>query len=219
MDWLTGSIDDIQKYIVLVTAVAGILAVVAGKYLTNLFLKFIRIPFVAAWNFLNKTELKQNISDIAVQLCKITDKLEEMHDRINENNDASIAVEEAVIQLKARQEQLVVKIKAILEQPAFSPSFETDDHGNFLWVSASFSKLVGRSSQEILGWGWTNIIEESESERVRDSWELAIKENRVFEMRFNINTINGVSNVYCRAEPAHLRGNGHGWFGFFNIIK
>lgn len=80
--------------------------------------------------------------------------------------------------------------------------FETDGLGRYTWVNRTYLRWVGRSLEQVLGYGWVNSLGLEAREHVREEWERAISERREFSMRYKLRDICGHEfAVDCVAVP------------------
>lgn len=80
--------------------------------------------------------------------------------------------------------------------------FETDGLGRNTWVNRTYLRWVGRSIEQVLGYGWVNSIGRDDRDHVREEWERAISERREFSMRYKLRDSNGHEfAVDCVAVP------------------
>jgi PAS domain S-box-containing protein len=150
--------------------------------------------------------LKTAVKDIATQMADLAEIFKQRGLAIADVADALTALKTQVESLQhtvdAKNNAIVAKFTAMLDQPNTPPLFETDAVGECVWVSASYTAMTGRPISELLGWGWTNAIHPSDIADVRSSWERSIREERIFEHTYRFVSVSGtVTKVKCRATP------------------
>jgi PAS domain S-box-containing protein len=128
---------------------------------------------------------------------------------------------DAIDRIEKRQVLMEHREKAILSEAAI-PVFQTDAHGNCVWVNKNYQKIAGRPFEEICGRGWENIIHIDEQKRVIDEWDMAIRNKRDFESTYHVvNRESGtIYNVRCKASAMKdISGQCIGWFGVMKILQ
>jgi PAS domain S-box-containing protein len=142
-------------------------------------------------------------------LKTLTGRLGELSNRVG---DLQTSVEN-------KNNAIIAKFTAMLDQPNTPPLFETDANGEYIWVSASYIALTGRSLSELLGWGWTNAVHKDDVLEVRQAWELCIDDGRIFEHAHRFTAVSGiVTKVHCRATPIINNQEITGWIGVVEIL-
>ena len=150
--------------------------------------------------------LKTAVKDIATQMADLAGIFKQRGLAIADVGDALSALKTQVEVLQssvdAKNNAIVAKFTAMLDQPNTPPLFETDAVGECVWVSASYIAMTGRPLSELLGWGWTNAIHPGDIEEVRAAWERSVRDERIFEHSYRFISVGGVvTKVKCRATP------------------
>lgn len=97
-------------------------------------------------------------------------------DAINEIRRLVKGISTDITQVKERQNV------GIYLNPA--PVFECDQDGHMISINKKFLGLLGMTTQEALGMGWTNQIHPDDVKRVMELWETAIESNSEFNCRY-----------------------------------
>lgn len=87
---------------------------------------------------------------------------------------------------------------------ASSPTahFETDSRGACVYVNEAYLRLVGRSRREVLGANWEITVAQELREAVVEAWLDAVREGRIFEMRYDYVRPDGQRvHALVRADP------------------
>lgn len=69
--------------------------------------------------------------------------------------------------------------------------FKADENGHYTWVNRTFSNLVNRDREDLLGIGWMKAIKDSIRLQVVDDWLSAVRHRREFEMDIIFQTKSG----------------------------
>lgn len=113
--------------------------------------------------------------------------------------------QEQNIGLRALERALLLQtgvMRAHYDADGVYARFETDGLGRNTWVNRAYLRWVGRSIEQVLGYGWVNSIGLDDREHVREEWERAISERREFSMRYKLRDIHGHEfAVDCVAVP------------------
>ncbi|MFZ2542175.1 MAG: PAS domain-containing protein [Gallionella sp.] len=92
--------------------------------------------------------------------------------------------------------------------------FEANNFGENVWVSRTYCRWVNRSEDELLGWGFMNVIPLRERERVRDEWHTAMGEKRQYQCQHNVMGGDGSEIlVDVTATPIPYDGEPQRWIG------
>ncbi len=117
---------------------------------------------------------------------------------------------EAIIRMESDM-AFVLKIITINDD---RPMFKATPDGECEWVNQQYAELTGFQVSELLGRGWVSVISETDRVRVLDEWQRAVKDRRVFEMKFKVLKAKGAPVcVHAQALPVVLRGKVVSYFG------
>ena len=134
-------------------------------------------------------------------------------------SDLKSQVESFQTSVDSKNNAIVAKFTAMLDQPNMPPLFETDADGECVWVSASYIAMTGRPLSELLGWGWTNAIHPDDIENVRIAWERSVRDERIFEHSYRFLSVGGtVTKVRCHATPIINDKEITGYIGVIEIL-
>ncbi len=78
--------------------------------------------------------------------------------------------------------------------------FQTDVKGRFTNVNPKFCRISGRTTDELLGSGWVNMIHEPERSLTIRAWNYAVQEERNIETSVTVHhQENGLVKIHIRA--------------------
>ena len=161
-------------------------------------------------------DLGKELQDFSVAYHERTNHFESMQQSLS---TLSVDMTSLRTSMDAKQNAIISKFTAMLDQPSTPPMFETDAEGKCTWASTSYLQMTGRPIAEVLDWGWTNAIHPDDLEKVRDEWHLAVKQHRVFEYTYRFQHTDGTAiKVKCRATPYMHEGIVSGWMGMVTIL-
>ena len=66
------------------------------------------------------------------------------------------------------------------------PIFVTDTSGNYIWVNNAYSHLVGLTSEDLLGLGWSKALHLEDKETTLEEWRSAVNSMSKFEWSYRI---------------------------------
>ena len=197
---VTIDVSQIESWVAII---GGILSV-GGILFAGKVRAFFAKPFIA----IGKTLTHSNINT----------KLDSIMKELKPNGGSTLR--DAIQRLESRQGMLTAKFIAMLDQPNNPPTFETDAAGRCTWASSSYLSMIGRSFDEISGYGWTNAIHLDDLENVRDEWNLAVEQKRTFEYVYRFRHTSGASiKVSTRAIPTVVQSEIVGYMGFITILN
>lgn len=111
----------------------------------------------------------------------------------------------------------VSRIKADAERDA---NFETDGDGLCVWANRSYLHWTGRGLNEVLGWGWINVVAPEDRDRIREEWSMAVEENRAFNAQYSMRgPDNRPFRVECTAKPVFAGGKIESWYGIIHKLQ
>ncbi len=136
------------------------------------------------------------MQDIHAQICQMSKDITYIVSEIQTNGgssikDALLRNEKALARIESMSHSNVEIQKARMDNDS-QLIFITDAIGNCLWVNRSYSRLSGRSAEELRGSGWINAISPDEREDDKNAWYEAAESNREFEMRVTYQNTLGV---------------------------
>ena len=80
-------------------------------------------------------------------------------------------------------------------------------NGECLSISRAACRRTQRAESEFLGYNWRNVVHPDDSERVAEEWHNAVKEGRIFTMRYRWTTDSGTA-IPIRATATPMRSGG-----------
>ena len=125
------------------------------------------------------------VNDIRTDLECVAQQMEFVVNELKPNGGMSIR--DSLNRIEIRQVLQEQRQKAILSDMSVGV-FETDNHGDYIWVNRKYLRMTGRAPSEVNGSGWINTVAERDRERVKAEWDEAIAEGREFESHFMIIT-------------------------------
>lgn len=165
-----------------------------------LFLLFSVLGGVYAWSsrsYKSFKKLKDSVDFIAKELKPNSGT--SLRDAVDGVKKSSQRTEMILQEIDQRLASVELAQKVYIDIDSQVPIFQTDVKGSLVWANKAFVNFVRIPLNELSGHGWQTIIEQSERDKVRKEWDLAISENRVFEYCFRIFIDNSAQTVKCRA--------------------
>lgn len=93
-------------------------------------------------------------------------------------------------------------------------AWQSAPDGRQIWANARLVELSGRPAEELLDWGWINIIHPEDRQRVREHWAECLKDERVFEEVCRFMTHDGrILKGRMIAKPQRRGGEIVSWTG------
>jgi PAS domain S-box-containing protein len=183
--------------------IAGILTI--GATIFGLLYKVIKKTYTSITNEIkDRTDMHEKVNVILSELTpnhgsSLKDKINIIGDGLLENTKVTKENAEMLKTLRARQQWLLDMQK--------QPIFESDETGSCIWVNDTYSTLISRCKEEILGNGWKNFVHEDDRERVVDEWNRAVKEERSSQFNYRMISKDGtIYNVECYASKHKNNG-------------
>lgn len=169
------------------------------------------------------TTLKTAVKEIAGQMSDLADIFKQRGLAIADVATAMAAlrlqVEGLQTSMDSKNNAIVAKFTAMLDQPSMPPLYETNAVGECIWVSAGYIAMTGRPLSELLGWGWTNAIHAEDVEEVRTAWNMAVEDERIFEHSYRFKSVSGtITKVHCRATPIINDKEITGYIGVIEVL-
>lgn len=88
------------------------------------------------------------------------------------------------------------RMRAMLQADTAERAFEANAGGEWVWVNRPLINLTGRTSEELLGNGWINMVDPADRAGVVEEWRQACKDRRECQMRFRIGSTKIARAVY-----------------------
>lgn len=138
-----------------------------------------------------------------------------LRDAINRLDVNVTGIREDAIRMEARQWALVNTLK--------DPIFEANEHGECVRANPAFLTLTERSLEDVLGYGWENVIYFEDRKRVFEDWREAVLRMRSYEGTFKIQSFSGtIYQVNCVAVPYFSHDDRNkllGYLGRYDTVK
>jgi len=154
--------------------------------------------------------LEQAVEGFEQKSNKIIEKLNLLLSEVRPNGGSSLR--DAVNRIEERQIRLDERSKAVLHE-SVDAIFESDSEGRMLWANHAYLRMVGRSMEEIRGFGWINSIHFDDREAVEDHWTQAVEQERPIDMKFRVVTPQGEITL-VRAASYKMHSEKKGFVGF-----
>lgn len=101
---------------------------------------------------------------------------------------------------------------------AESGVMQLDKEGNCIWANRTFTRMMGRSLDEILGRGWVNTIAPAERDHVLLQWDAAVEEEREFESEYHAQAPSG-DRFLISVKTVVLRDRHHRTLGYIKSVR
>lgn len=159
--------------------------------------------------------LRESLALLASQVQNINAELKpnggsSLRDSINR-------IEQCQKEISIRQLISDQRQRAILSDMNFGV-LETDAQGNCVWANRMYTRLTGRSLDELVGKGWINTIAHDERDRVLEDWNSAIEDCREFESTYHVATPDG-ERIRITARTIKMRGTRGEPLGYIEVVQ
>ncbi len=153
---------------------------------------------IAAWKIVPKiwsTISGWMMKDLYTQITKMSEDINFIVSELKVNagssiKDALVRNEASLKRIEAMSWSNVEVQRARMDNDP-ELIFITDPDGNCLWVNRTYSRLSGRSIEELKGSGWVNVIVPEERDEVKEAWYDSAEGDREFEMRVTYKDTSG----------------------------
>lgn len=113
-----------------------------------------------------------------------------------------------LVRKSVEQNELLISKIAVLNTRertcrAINPNamFESNMHGQCVWVNRQYIRMVGKSMEEVIGWGWLGGISDRDRDNVRKSWDECVSQGRDFDMLYHmVDSMGKEFSVSCHAH-------------------
>ena len=95
------------------------------------------------------------------------------------------SIKDAIGRIETRQ-LIEVQVRKALSNDSLSGVWETDASGQCTYANRTYQRIVGRSYEDLEGWGWTNIIHKDDRAHVVQEWKEAVADRREFQTKFRV---------------------------------
>lgn len=153
-------------------------------------------------------------------------KIDFIFAEVNTNGGSSI--KDAILKLEFSANTLkddLVKMDArqwAIVSSLAQPTWESDPQGECQKANIALLRLFGSTIDEIKGNGWQTVIHPSDRIRVSREWEEAIKNKRIFHVKYKI--INAITEIVHEVEGVASpyfddHRNVIGWVGIYEEVR
>lgn len=135
--------------------------------------------------------------------------------------DSAKRTEAAVTQVADRLEILTQTVWAEHDTDEEVARFHCNSEGENTYINQTYARWVGVGKEELMGWGFINIIHPDDVVRVRAHWEQCRKEHRQYRMAHRMLKPDGsVFNVNVVATPIPENSpNVKRWVGYIRKAR
>ncbi len=105
------------------------------------------------------------------------------------NESLEIRVEERTLELISSESKFRVLVSSV---PV--GIYQTDNHGNCIYVNKKWCELTGLTEEEAMGDGWMNALHPEDRQALLDEWNSSVREERPFQSEFRFLTPQGYEN-------------------------
>ncbi len=124
--------------------------------------------------------------------------------------DRTEALSKAMAELKRSEKQfrLIADLSPV-------HLFQTGPEGDTTFMSPSFLAVTGTQREQVLGFGWLDVVHPDDRERLMAGWQDALRSQHIFQAEFRIRAANGEYRWYrTRSVPDRDEsGQVIGWVG------
>ena len=97
------------------------------------------------------------------------------------------SLRDVVNRIEQRQSAMESKVHALLTTSP-GPLFETDADGLWVWANRAMSDLTGYLPDQMIGYGWMNLICQDYQNAITQQWQLAVSQKRDAIFEFDLVT-------------------------------
>lgn len=146
---------------------------------------------------------------------KLDEKLEPVLKELRPNGGSSLA--DQVQAVKTMLEHHSGRVKAF-NRDTTEGMFESDATGFCTWVNRTYCRMAQRTEDEVLGWGWLNILHPDEVDEVREHWARCVRDGREYTRSERFQTPDGEEVVVTvRAQP--IKNSAGRVLGFIGFVR
>lgn len=114
-------------------------------------------------------------------IMELKDKIDAIYMELKPNHGTSI--KDAISRIEMRQLTFEQKIKAV-QMDYEHGVFETNAHGECIYVNRTYTHITGRGLEECKGNGWVLGIHPEDRDMVVEEWEKAVRQKREFSLEY-----------------------------------
>lgn len=100
-----------------------------------------------------------------------------------------------------------------------TPYFRANDHGELVWANKAYTRLLERDMAELYVHGWITAIHPGDRENVVVEWKEAVRQKRIFSMKFRCIAESGKEHtILYTASPILSNGGLAGYVGHIDVL-
>lgn len=110
--------------------------------------------------------------------------------------------------------------RALADSDPHIARFACGQDGSNEYVNATYARWLEVSRTDLLGWRWLSYVPEADRDRLREEWEIARQERRVYRVRHAMQTAGGrLIYVDTTVTPVPEDGPVHRWIGVMRRVE
>lgn len=183
---------------ILVAIITGALTI-AGAVVRPICIRISNSYFLIRTFLEHGVEVPKKVEEMTAKIESLDAKVIDVIKEVKPNGGSSLR--DAVARIEMNQYISDQQRRALLNL-APVPAFESNKSGECIWANRAYLRAVGKSLDEVLGFGWINHIAPNDQEVVRARWTEAIQDGRDFVLDYHILTATGGAQlVHGQAFP------------------
>lgn len=95
------------------------------------------------------------------------------------------SMKDALNRIETRQ-LVEVQVRKALNNDTLFGIWESDEKGKCTYVNRTYQRIVGLSPDDLLGWGWINIVHTDDRAKLAQDWEQTLKQEREWHAEFRV---------------------------------
>ena len=165
--------DTILKVCALIAALYGGWKVLY-KPIMNLLKKAIGVDVLEA----NQIEMTKTLHYLA-------EKAEQIHGQLTVNG-GTVTIKDDLGMIK---DSINIMRSELMSSVALSntPTFINDPTGSCVFVNDALCSIYGANKEQMLGFGWTNFLDDNEKEVKADNWKKGVQYDSIFRDSYHVN--------------------------------
>jgi PAS domain S-box-containing protein len=110
--------------------------------------------------------------------------------------------------------------RALADSDPHIARFTCGEGGSNEYVNATYARWLEVSRSDLMGWRWLSYVPEADRDRLREEWETARVERRVYRVRHAMQTAYGrLIYVDTTVTPVPEDGPVHRWIGVMRRVE
>jgi len=183
---------------ILVAIITGALTI-AGAVVRPICIRISNSYFLIRTFLEHGVEVPKKVEEMTAKVDAIDAKVIDVIKEVKPNGGSSLR--DAIARIELNQYVSDQQRRALINHSDV-PAFESDGDGNCIWANRAYLRIVGKSIDEVLNYGWINNIAVNDQEVVRARWMEAIRDGRDFVLDYHIvNATGGAQLVHGQAFP------------------